>query len=83
MVLSTCSLGTEDQYPGTSNRVVGVYKGLTVAVFHSTKEQIILTRQNLIDLVNVRYLYDILCFVLCYMTTDVVLRKKYFHANHL
>jgi hypothetical protein len=51
--LSMCSLGTEDQFTGSSNRVFAVYKGLTVAVFTSTKEQINLTRQNLIDLINV------------------------------
>jgi hypothetical protein len=53
MGLSSCSVEAEEPILDSPDRMVAVYKGQTVAVFHSTKEQINLTRQNLIDLINV------------------------------
>ena len=37
----------------SSNRTVAVYKGLTVAVYTVNKTEINLTRQDLVELVNV------------------------------
>jgi len=41
---------------GSSNRKVALYKGLKVAVYTVDKPEINLTRQDLIELVNVRIL---------------------------
>jgi len=38
---------------GPSNRSVAVYKGLKVAVYTVDKTEIVLTRQDLVELVNV------------------------------
>jgi len=42
---------------GSSNRSVAVYKGLTVSVYSVDKPELSLTRQDLIELVNVRIMY--------------------------
>jgi len=39
--------------PAQSNRTVAVYKGLKVAVYTGDKTEISLTRQDLVELVNV------------------------------
>ena len=39
---------------GSTNRYVALYKGLKVAVYTVDKPEISLTRQDLVELVNVR-----------------------------
>jgi len=46
---------------GSSKRSVALYKGLKVAVYTVDKPEISLTRQDLVELVNVR--------ILCYFIT--------------
>ena len=49
---STLSVKERDTH-ARSNRVVAVYKGLKVAVYTPDKTEISLTRQDLIELINV------------------------------
>ena len=51
--LST-STTSESDTQGSSNPTVAMYKGLKVAVYTVDKTEIILTRQDLVELVNVR-----------------------------
>ena len=53
---STLSVTQSIAY-GSSNRSVALYKGLKVAVYSVDKPELSLTRQDLIELVNVRILY--------------------------
>jgi len=46
---------------GSSNRWVALYKGLKVTVYTVDKPEINLTRQDLIELINVRILSFITC----------------------
>jgi len=43
----------ERETPASSSRVVAMYKGLKVAVYKTDKTEISLTRQDLIELINV------------------------------
>jgi len=44
---------------GSSNRSVAVYKGLTCAVYTVDKTEISLSRQDLVELVNVGSIFNI------------------------
>jgi len=44
---------------GACNRTTGVYKGLTVAVYTVDKTEINLTRQDLVELINVCSFYRV------------------------
>lgn len=51
--MTTVANSTTPLTAGASDLIVANYKGVVVSVYHSEKDEILLTRQDLIDIANV------------------------------
>ena len=66
---------------GSSNRWVALYKGLKVAVYNVNKPEISLTRQDLVELINVRSSLFIYYLLHVRTVASHALKELYFEGN--